>query len=351
MPDGTQCQCPICTGRAVVLTTPFSRYNYVRVSRFTCSRCGVFDIFEQNASSVAALITRLSQDNLWARALLSYWARKTPAGQEERPVVEGRLVEQIVSEQRLPGVEEQADNLIRFVGDRLQSRQDPGGEIPFGPDDLVPVVGCLDPGGIWYLADEFERSGVLRFPPRVRSVNEPLGSVPPPVLASQRRNEIRSVRLTFEGWKRFAELQRSHSEGPIAFMAMPFGNQFLDRVFAECFRPAVSNTGFDLRRIIDNPPAGLIDDRLRVEIRKSRFLICELTSGNPGAYWEGGFAEGLGRPVIYTCEKGYFEKQKTHFDTNHCHTVIWAEGALPDAGERLKATIRATLPVEAKLVD
>lgn len=201
------------------------------------------------------------------------------------------------------------------------------------------------------MADEFERSGVLRFPPRVRSVNEPLGSVPPPVLASQRRNEIRSVRLTFEGWKRFAELQRSHSEGPIAFMAMPFGNQFLDRVFAECFRPAVSNTGFDLRRIIDNPPAGLIDDRLRVEIRKSRFLICELTSGNPGAYWEGGFAEGLGRPVIYTCEKGYFEKQKTHFDTNHCHTVIWAEGALPDAGERLKATIRATLPVEAKLVD
>jgi len=321
------------------------------VSRFTCSHCGVFDIFEQNVPSVSALIKRLSQDKSWMRALLTYWTRKTPATEEERPLIECRLVEQIVSEQRLPGAEEQADNLVRYVGEHLELRQDPGGEIPFTPDELVPIVGCLNGGGIWYLAGELERSGFLRFPPRVRSVNEPLGSVPPRVPASERWNEIRSVRLTFEGWKRFAELQRSHSEGPIAFMAMPFGDQVLDHVFAECFKPAVSRTGFDLRRIIDNPPAGLIDDRLRVEIRKSRFMICELTNGNPGAYWESGFAEGLGRPVIYTCEKTYFQTQRTHFDTNHCHTVLWTEAGLFDAGEQLKATVRATLPGEAKLAD
>jgi hypothetical protein len=113
----------------------------------------------------------------------------------------------------------------------------------------------------------------------------------------------------------------------------------------------VDRTGFDLRRIIDNPPAGLIDNRLRVEIRKSRFLVCELTSRNPGAYWEAGFAEGLGRPVVYTCERAYFEDKGTHFDTNHCHTVLWVESNLSEAAEQLKATIRATLPAEAKLTD
>jgi len=200
------------------------------------------------------------------------------------------------------------------------------------------------------LADELEKSGLLFFPLR-RGVNEPMGPpvrVPPP---SERYATIGSVRLTFEGWKRFSELQKAHSEGPIAFMAMPFGDPLLDRMFVSCFKPAIAETGFDLRRIIDNVPAGLIDDRLRVEIRKSRFMVCELTNKNAGAYWEGGFAEGLGRPVIYSCKKSYFQSQGTHFDTNHCHTILWDELNLSGAAEQLKATIRASLPAEAKLTD
>ena len=41
---------------------------------------------------------------------------------------------------------------------------------------------------------------------------------------------------------------------------------------------------------------------MRVQIRASRFVICDLTHGNRGAYWEAGFAEGIGRPVIFVCE-------------------------------------------------
>jgi hypothetical protein len=66
---------------------------------------------------------------------------------------------------------------------------------------------------------------------------------------------------------------------------------------------------------------------------------------------EAGFAEGLGKPVIYTCKKEAFEKEGTHFDTNHHLTVVWEPGKLPVALEALKATIRATLPIEAKMMD
>jgi len=41
-----------------------------------------------------------------------------------------------------------------------------------------------------------------------------------------------------------------------------------------------------------------------------------------------GYAEGLGKPVIYTCEKREFEEHSTHFDTNHLHTVPWEESDL-----------------------
>ena len=102
---------------------------------------------------------------------------------------------------------------------------------------------------------------------------------------------------------------------------------------------------------MDRPKAGLIDDRLRVEIQTSRFLIADLTHENAGAYWEAGYAEGLGKPVIYTCEKAKFEEQKTHFDTNHHLTVVWDADNLSEAADELKATIRATLPGEAKLTD
>ena len=106
-------------------------------------------------------------------------------------------------------------------------------------------------------------------------------------------------------------------------MAMQFGVQKLERVYG-IFKDAVRLTGFNLMHLDEKPKAGLIDNRLRVEIQISRFLVVDLTLGNRGAYWEGGFAEGLGKPVFYTCKKSYFtHKDKgIHFDANHLYTVL-----------------------------
>jgi nucleoside 2-deoxyribosyltransferase len=132
---------------------------------------------------------------------------------------------------------------------------------------------------------------------------------------------------------------------------MKFDEPVMEKIFTDVFRPAVAAAGFDLRTLNEEPKAGLIDDRIRVEIRTSRFLIADLTHGNQGAYWEAGYAEGLGKPVFYTCEKSVFDREKTHFDTNHHYTVPWEKDKPGDAAEKLKAAIRATLPQDAKLTD
>ena len=157
--------------------------------------------------------------------------------------------------------------------------------------------------------------------------------------------------LSFEGWEYFEQLQ--HGEGTYrkAFMAMKFGVHTLNEILEDVFKPAVKLTGFDLQILSDAPKAGLIDDRLRVEIQASDFIIADLTHNNLGAYWEAGYAEGLGKPVIYTCEKSKFDEEKTHFDTNHHLTITWDTSNLQQAGEDLKATIRATLPHLAKQED
>jgi hypothetical protein len=102
--------------------------------------------------------------------------------------------------------------------------------------------------------------------------------------------------------------------------------------------------GIQLR--LASQKAGLIDSITEDEIRRCRLLLADLSDDNAGAYWEAGFAEGLGKPIIYLCS----EKDKltgllkaTHFDTSHRHTVYWNLMDIGETEKCLKAVIRNTL--------
>jgi hypothetical protein len=153
-----------------------------------------------------------------------------------------------------------------------------------------------------------------------------------------------ALKLTIPGWRRYEELKKGRSVSRTAFMTMQFGDADLNTFIDQCFRPAVARTNFKQR-------AGLIDDQLRVALRTARFAIADVTHGNRGAYWEAGFAEGLGKPVIYTCRKEEWKAGRSHFDTNHLVTVIWEPDKPGKAAEQLVNHIRATLPEEAKMTD
>lgn len=154
-------------------------------------------------------------------------------------------------------------------------------------------------------------------------------------------------RLTFGGWEAYERLRVNVVESKTAFMALGYGNANVDKVVADCFVPAVLETGFNLYRLDDRPKAGLIDHRMRVDIRAARFLICDLTDENRGAYWEAGFAEGMQKPVFYTCEKSKFAAKRSHFDTEHMFTILWDLDNLKDAGSQISAAIRNEFPIEA----
>ena len=52
-------------------------------------------------------------------------------------------------------------------------------------------------------------------------------------------------------------------------------------------------------------------------------MVCDLTYANYGAYYEAGFAQGLGKEVFFICEKNYFESNPPHFDINHHITTLY----------------------------
>jgi len=208
-------------------------------------------------------------------------------------------------------------------------------QISIQPSTHQSIIGAKNPDGFAFILKHVIDSGLLD------------GN-----LADAMRDPgVAFATLSFDGWRYYDQIKRGAVDSRKAFMAMEYGDEELDEIVDKHFKIAVADTGFELYRLNEVPKAGLIDDRLRVEIRNSRFLISDLTHENAGAYWEAGYAEGLGKPVIYTCKKEKFDSVKPHFDTNHHLTVIWDKKGIQKAVESLKATIRATLPGEAKLSD
>ena len=307
--------CPICN-------EPYASSSSTgRGTHCQCMRCGEFILTSTARGTLEALLE--ARPN--GRTLLSYTVRKIQGN--EPPLLDHRIIKAILTNCRLPSLLEQENNLVLYLG----NNSSPGVRVFMELSLLFGVVGSINGSGIEFVIAHLRESGLLTHVKDQSQVQEILI-------------------LTMKGWERYEEILRGNIDSKKAFMAMPFNDSTLDEVYKR-FKAAVAQTGFDLQRIDERPKAGLIDDRLRVEITTSRFLIAELTGGNKGAYWEAGFAEGLRKPVIYTCEKAHFKQAGTHFDTNHHLTVQWEADKIDEARDELKATIRATLPDEAKLQD
>jgi hypothetical protein len=234
---------------------------------------------------------------------------------------------------RLSSPIEQAVNLILWIGERCERSDDPASFHPVPYDALASIIGSRSS----VAAVDY----VTRYADRKQWIE----------IDAKHISGTRGYRLTFAGWERYDELRRAKADSRRAFMAMQFNNPELTDAYQNCFKLAASDAGFTLRLLPDGQGAGLIDDQLRVAIRTAKFLVVDLTTGNRGAYWEAGFAEGLGRPVIYVCRGDVLSdkqhKDHPHFDTNHLNTVPWMPDALSDARKRLGATIQNTFPTEA----
>lgn len=318
--------CPVCT---FVLLSEAKRHG--GRAFFECPRCGCFSMTDEVFADWPFWLREYESTR---RAILSHALYQMTKRQQWALLTTG-LLENILKNTQLPKPQEQLENLILWLG---ENQPDTGKDVREGKDtaSAIAAAGAVDQGGLVFLVEQAREA---------RLVQANILQAKPPVVAA--------LRLTLQGWKYYDELQRGKSTSRIAFLAMKFGDAEVDAIFDNHFKLAVEATGFTLKKLNEKQPAGLIDDRLRVEIRQSRFLVADLTHHNNGAYWEAGFAEGLGKPVIYTCRKDVFEdkQQGTHFDTNHHLTVPWDPNNMAEAVDKIKATIRATLPGEAKMED
>lgn len=323
MPFTNNQPCPICDG----VSPEDSCNTSVRASwRLVCRICGDHRI----ASDVIEELPHLHLSRM-DRARVAHGVVQL----SRNVVLSMRLIEELLQNQRLPNPLEMINRLVLW----LAEQGPPGFSRNILPDDIQAIVGAVDQYGAVWVRDEAENIGYIE------SFQGDHGS------------DDCHFLLTSKGWGRQSELLIGGAGSKHAFMAMKFDEPECEEFFRRYVAPSVkSRTGFDVRQSRDaHQTAGSIDNTMRVDIRTARFVICDLTTGNQGAYWEAGFAEGIGRPVFYICRDREADSGdpsvKPHFDVQQQPVIRWNLLDPKTAIDKLVAIIRATLPAESRMED
>ena len=139
------------------------------------------------------------------------------------------------------------------------------------------------------------------------------------------------------------ERTRELGQSRQGFVAMWFDDS-MDPVYDDGIAPAIRAAGYEPYKIDEDDFTGGVVDRILAEVRKSKFVVADLTTSpasgvRGGVYFEAGFALGLDKTVFLTCRKDRTEA--VHFDINHLNRIEWETSE--DLREQLKNSILAVL--------
>jgi nucleoside 2-deoxyribosyltransferase len=181
--------------------------------------------------------------------------------------------------------------------------------------------------------------------------------------------------ITAKGYQTLRELKQTNKESNSCFVAMWF-NPELKAVYGQAIQPAIeyieegaTEPRFRAVRIDNEEHVNDINDEIIAQIRRSRFMVCDLTGYRGGVYFEAGFAHGLGMPVIYTCRKDWCDedqlkddagkiveflkdssarpiqvkKEGVHFDLAHRNRIEWEIDKLDEFKLKLENRIKAVI--------
>ena len=159
-----------------------------------------------------------------------------------------------------------------------------------------------------------------------------------------------AITLLADGWKRIELAEKSDDLNKNVFVSMSFAED--TKPTREAIRSGITDAGFSaefLDEIKHNHQ--IIPEMFRL-IRECRFLVMDITDPNYGAYYEAGYAQGLGKEVIITCSEEAFHKEytteeekryakylKPHFDIAQKQILLWKD--TDDLSHKLSEWIKA----------
>ena len=171
-----------------------------------------------------------------------------------------------------------------------------------GPRDRS-LAYCTSGGELMFLLHHLMQDGLLDGPP-VRS--------DPPIFDW--------AAVSLKGWARVEQLRAGSTSFAQAFVAMTF-DPGLEWIYTEAIAPAIQKAGYQPLILSRQEHADRVDERIVLELNRSRFVVAEFAQHRPSVYFEAGYAVGRGLPVIWTCRVDDYEH--AHFDTRQYNHIVW----------------------------
>jgi hypothetical protein len=128
------------------------------------------------------------------------------------------------------------------------------------------------------------------------------------------------------------------------FVASAFGQDDVDQLYTKAIRPVFKDLGVEPLRVDHVEHNDDIDDKMFALLEQCDLCLTDLTYARPSAYFEAGYADGSGRPVIYTARSDHFRavdsdpagNLRIHFDLQMKNVISWV-GPAAAAYKQLKS--------------
>jgi hypothetical protein len=290
--------CPLC-GWA---TTRFEEIDFTY--DVECGRCGRFRITVEAIHDVLEIKPQL-------KSLLSAYCRRQPKG-SDIPTIKPDNIDQFIGALPQYTPPEKLDLLLEVMGRMTPTLGTP---TKFDFESDYPLLIAHGPEEARFLAGELLERDYIRGP----------GS---PVWGP--------FTVMSHGWERLEEITRAGRSSNRAFVAMWF-DKGTDDLYNQAIKPAIEKAGYDPLRVDKHEHVNRIDDEIIGQIRRSRFMVADFTGQRFGVYFEAGMMLGLGRTVIWMCDK--IQLDQLHFDVRQFDFIDYE--SLLDARDRLYNRILA----------
>ena len=151
---------------------------------------------------------------------------------------------------------------------------------------------------------------------------------------------VRYSGITFDGLEYIESLSQTNKNSKNIFVAFYFNDE-MQQIFDNDIKKAIEDIGFNYVRVSSSTTDTdkHINDDIIGKIKSSKIVIADFTGQRNSVYFEAGFAMGLKRPVIWSCQSEDFNNLS--FDTRQYPHIKWDNK--DDFVDKLKKRILAII--------
>ncbi len=254
--------------------------------RVNCPRCGEFNCPE------LFLLTAFNKPE----PKISAWIRDINEQKVEVPTIDSNKIKDLKADLPEKSPREKQTKLLQNIERKTEY---PGQLVSLIHNYDFPLAWASSEEELYYYITSLEERGFLK-------ASNAMG--------------LSRVIITPAGWDYLEQHDQRIEDRTQAFVAMSF-KEDMKSVWQGPIFNAITKAGYKPYRVDEEPHINLIDVQIISAIKDSRFVVADFTHQNLGVYFETGYAQGMGLPVIRCVKEDDFDN--LHFDKNHYNFIIW----------------------------